>query len=120
MIRDLMLIGLGGGAGSVCRYLLGLCAAGGGPAGFPTGTFCVNVLGSLLIGCALARPSDGLLRPLAVVGFCGGFTTFSTFSAETVTLLQKGAYGMAALYAAGSLAASLLATAAGWWLCTRP
>ncbi len=119
MIRDLLLIGLGGGAGSICRYLLGTALATGGTGGFPTGTFCVNVVGSLLIGIALALPVGGQLRLLAVVGFCGGFTTFSTFSAETVALLQKGACGTAALYAAASLAACLLATAAGWQIGSR-
>lgn len=114
MIRDLLLIGFGGGAGSICRYLLGSCLSGGGA--FPQGTFAVNVVGSLLIGLCIARLDGGALRMLLVVGFCGGFTTFSTFSADTVALLQKGACGTAALYAAGSVASCLLATAAGLWI----
>lgn len=115
MIRDLLLIGIGGGAGSICRYLLGSCLSGGDGA-FPAGTFAVNLLGSLLIGAGIALFDREPLRLLLVIGFCGGFTTFSTFAADTVVLLQKGACGMAAVYAAGSVATCLAATAAGWWI----
>ena len=113
----LFLIALGGGAGSVLRYLLGGRVQHFAPHGFPVGTLTVNVLGCLLIGILtrmfLNMETPGEWRGLLVVGFCGGFTTFSSFSIETVGLIEGGEYARAATYVAGSVLLCIMATFAG-------
>ncbi|TVP46225.1 MAG: CrcB family protein [Halomonas sp.] len=102
-------VGLGSGLGSVLRYgvsLLSHAALGGY---FPWGTLIVNVLGSCLIGWLAATisrsPHSQLTRfqPFLIAGFCGGFTTFSLFSLETIYLLQLGHAGLAVVYILVSL-----------------
>ena len=91
---------------------------------FPWGTFAVNVTGSLIVGF-VARFGAGSaalspeVRAGLLIGFCGGYTTFSTYSYETVHLLQDGAYARAAAYALGTLIVSLAATVAGIALANR-
>jgi CrcB protein len=113
----LFLIALGGAAGSVLRYLIGGRVQHFAPHGFPVGTLTVNVLGCLLIGILtrifLNMETPGEWRGLLVVGFCGGFTTFSTFSIETVGLIEGGEYARAATYIAGSVLLCIMATFAG-------
>jgi len=100
MIRQMLAIAAGGAIGAVSRWLLASTiqkAAGGS---FPWGTFAVNALGSLLLGFLfvwlIERSSAGELTRLALtVGFLGAFTTFSTYSLESVRLLQEGALAMA-------------------------
>jgi CrcB protein len=111
-------IALGGLAGTFARFgFQGLVQSSAG-ARFPWGTLAVNVTGSLLIGF-FARLGTGStllgpdLRAGLLIGFCGAYTTFSTFSYETLTLLQSGAYLRAAAYAVGTVVVSLLATLAG-------
>ena len=108
---------LGGGTGSVLRYLVGQWI---GSATFPWATFVVNTVGSLAIGLFggwAARFGWGeALRLSLTVGLCGGFTTFSTFSKESLALIESGSYGLFALYAAGSIALGIIATALGFWL----
>ena len=108
---------LGGGVGSVLRYLVGLWI---GSAAFPWATFAVNALGSLAIGLFggwAARFGWGeALRLSLTVGLCGGFTTFSTFSKESLALIEGGSYGLFTLYAAGSVSLGIAATALGLWL----
>ncbi len=113
----LLVIALGGAVGSVARYLLGR-ALSGSVQDFPIGTFAVNVAGCLLIG-VLARvfmnhQSDAPLRAALMVGFCGGFTTFSTFTLETLGLMQGGEWGKAALYVVLSCLVCVAATMAGY------
>ena len=114
-MRDALIVALGGAVGSVARWLVG--QALGGPARtLPWGTLAVNVVGSLALGVVIAvwpaeRASAG--RLLLGVGLCGGFTTFSTFSAELVAMLERGQGARAGAYAAMSLAAGVLATIAG-------
>ena len=103
----LFAIAVGGAVGSVARYLVGSALAGATP-GFPGATLGINVGGSFLLGLLLAlfaqRPELApAMRAALTVGFCGGFTTFSAFSAETVALLERGAVGRAALYAVASV-----------------
>ncbi|MBO4963699.1 MAG: CrcB family protein, partial [Prevotella sp.] len=80
MLGNILLVAAGGAVGSVCRYLLSSVHV----ASFPWGTLTVNVLGSLLIGLLAGLSGRGILSPelklLLVTGFCGGFTTFSTFA----------------------------------------
>lgn len=103
--------------GSIARYLLSYALLAGQTLyGFPAGTFAVNVAGSLLIGLVLGATQSATAGWLLAVGFCGGFTTFSTFSADAVRLLRAGDYGTAALYAGLSVAACVLCTALGIWI----
>ena len=119
MIRELLAVGLGGAAGSVVRYMLSAwLLAGHTLLGFPAGTFAVNAVGSLLIGILLEATSSETLGWLLIVGFCGGFTTFSTFSADTVRLLRAGCYNAAAIYVALSVAVCIVFAALGMWIGT--
>lgn len=114
MIREILAVGIGGAAGSIARYLLcnGLLA-GHALFGFPAGTFTVNAVGSLLIGILLATLRSETAGWLLIVGFCGGFTTFSTFSADAVGLLKTGEYGSAGAYIVLSVGVCIAFTAIG-------
>ena len=119
MIRELMAVGFGGAAGSIVRYLLsGGILAGQTLLGFPAGTFTVNAACSLLIGILLEASVSETLGWLLIVGFCGGFTTFSAFSADTVRLLRAGCYNAAAIYVALSVAVCIVFAALGMWIGT--
>jgi fluoride exporter len=110
-------IAAGGAAGAVARYGLGRWVHAQTGFAFPWGTFVVNVTGSLLIGFALRyfqyTQLTPELRALVTVGLLGGFTTFSTFSYETVVLIEQGAWARATLYSAGGLLAGVGAVYAG-------
>ena len=119
--RAVLLVALGGALGSVARYLTGLWlppAASGVLAGVPMGTLTVNVGGAFLIGALLgalppnAGPDASLpwLRLLLATGFCGGFTTFSALSAETLALLTSGRTVRAGVYVMLTLLLGLSAT----------
>jgi CrcB protein len=117
-----LLVALGGGAGAWLRFLAGRAAAAvAGPAAisaFPWATLAVNLLGSLAMGLlagVLARHGahDEVWRLLLGVGVLGGFTTFSAFSLEIVLLAERGAIGLAALYAGVSLAGGVGGLIAG-------
>ena len=115
--RALAAIAVGGALGTLARYAVERAVVPD-PAGMPWATFAVNVVGSFILGVVLTvvverRPDDRLLRPFAAVGFCGGFTTFSTFVLEIDRRIGHGHGAVAALYLAGSLVAGLLAAAAG-------
>jgi CrcB protein len=114
----ILLVALGSAAGGVARWALaGWIDARTGP-GF-WGTLAVNMLGGLAIGAAAALLGRESLRLLLITGVLGGFTTFSAYSLQTLTLLQGERYGAAAGYAVGSVLACLLACWAGWAL-ARP
>lgn len=120
MIRELIAVAAGGALGSAARYLLsGVALAGHTLCGFPAGTFAVNALGSLAIGFLLQTTLSPAAVWLLVVGFCGGFTTFSTFSADAVRLLRAGSYGPALLYIFLSVAVCMACTALGMWIGTQ-
>lgn len=108
---------LGGGAGSVCRYALGLLLARLGNH-WPWATWACNMVGCLLIGLLLGwfqrRPALAC-QLLFVTGFCGGFTTFSTFSSEVVQLLRSGQTALAAGYAVLSVTVGVACVALGSW-----
>lgn len=110
-----LLVAAGGAAGSVARYLVSQALAGASFA-FPFGTLAINGVGSFVLGVVLATAAtrtDATLLLLVGVGACGGFTTFSAFSAEVVALAGRGAVLRAAVYAIVSVAVGLLATLAG-------
>lgn len=109
MLNNILLVALGGALGSVIRYLL----SGWNTPSFPLGTFFVNILGSLLIGCLVGWVNKGVLSPemklLLVTGFCGGFTTFSTFANESFGMMKMGDALLAALYVSASIFLGILA-----------
>lgn len=116
MIKTLLLIGIGGGTGSILRYLTSLLTAKYFEGSFPLGTFIANIVGCLLIGIFLGmftEKEDSQLVMLFVIGFCGGYTTFSSFAYENLDLLQSGNYSTAFLYIAGSVLISLFAVWVG-------
>jgi fluoride exporter len=120
-VRLFWAVAVGAAAGGVSRYYLSLAVHARVGAAFPWGTLLVNATGSLLLGFlmryALATPSmSAEVRLLLTTGFCGGYTTFSTFSYETAMLLEDGQYERAATYALGSVIVALLATACGFIL----
>ena len=110
-------IAFGGAAGSVLRYVVGGVTQRAGGMAFPLGTLVVNVTGCFLIGVFaqhyMNTQTNPEMRAMLVTGFCGGYTTFSAFSIETVGLLQGGEYQKAALYTVTSVVLSLAATFAG-------
>lgn len=117
-MMNILLVAAGGAAGSVCRYLTGIFMTRIlGPA-FPWGTLTVNVLGSFAIGFLaelVARKLNASMemRLLLVVGFLGGFTTFSSFSLDTMALMERGAMLAALTYVLVSVVLSLLAAFGG-------
>lgn len=115
----LLIVALGGALGAVARYGIGVLALRVGTAGLPLGTWVVNLAGSFLIGLALpvilAKGSEEL-RLALVVGFLGSFTTFSTFSLDTLALWESGRPGWAVLNAAGSVVLGLACAALGLWI----
>lgn len=112
-------VAAGAALGALVRWRLGLWLNPLWAQGFPLGTLLVNALGGLLIGLAMALlarwPHDGL-RLLGVTGALGGFTTFSTFSAESLGLLQRGQWALALAHAAAHLLGALACTALGFAL----
>lgn len=108
----------GAAVGGLLRWGLGLLLNPLGAA-FPLGTLAVNLVGGLLIGglgAWFAQHPQELLRLLLVTGLLGGLTTFSAFSAESLQLLQRGAWGLALAHAALHLLGALACAAAGWAL----
>ena len=119
-------VAVGGGVGSVARYLASLWAAERFGADFPYGTLLVNVVGCYIIGLFMILATEKYLLPthwrlLIASGFLGGLTTFSSFSYETLKLVQEGAWPSATVNLAANLITGLLATwlgvvtARGFW-----
>jgi len=119
-MKQLLLVFIGGGFGSVLRYALGR-ALNNPVTGIPLGTFAANILGSLLIGFILgfAEKNDALTLNhtlLLATGFCGGFTTFSTFAYESHLFLKSGDFISFALYSLISFITGFLAVFLGMYL----
>jgi CrcB protein len=121
LVRTFWAIATGAAVGGLARYYLSSSIQHRLGPTFPWGTLVVNVTGSLLIGFfiryALATPAVSVeMRALLTTGFCGGYTTFSTFSLESIALLEEGQYGRAGAYVGGSVLLSLTATFCGFLL----
>lgn len=115
---EFVVVALGGAVGSCARYGIGRVLQGAF-GNFPAGTLAANVLAGLLIGfvtgLAAATGMSPRTKLLLTTGLCGGLSTFSTFSLETVTLAQKGAWGMAAANVAVNVTVCCIAVVAGLW-----
>ena len=118
-------IALGGLLGTVARYALqGWVQARVGATTFPSGTLVINLLGSLVLGFIVRYATGSTLvtpeiRSSLTIGFCGAFTTMSTFSYETMTLLRDAQYWYAGLYMGGSLLGCVGAVVAGTAIANR-
>ena len=117
MLKSILAISIGASLGALLRWWLGLTLNGLFPS-IPPGTLVANLVGGYLVGLAIAFfATYSAVAPewrlLVITGFCGGLTTFSTFSAEIVTLLQQGRATWAFAAAGAHLAGSIVATFAG-------
>lgn len=118
MIKTIILVGLGGAIGSILRYLSGWFASKYFQSSFPISTLAINILGSLLIGVfigILAKyyPENHPLKFLLIIGFCGGFTTFSSFAVENYNLFQNGNQFSAYIYIITSVILTISAVGFG-------
>jgi len=118
MLKTLLIIGSGSFIGGVARYIVSRFIQNGVISSFPFGTIVVNIIGCFLIGLIYGISERGNMmnaewRIFLTVGFCGGFTTFSTFAYENVSLLRDGNFFLFALYTSLSVFLGLLATYLG-------
>ena len=118
MLKNFLLVGMGGGIGSMLRYGISVLT---GTRLFPYATLTVNIIGSFIIGVvfAFSIKEEGLTdswKLFLATGICGGFTTFSAFSLENMGLIQSGKYGMAVTYILISIVLGILATFWGYQL----
>lgn len=119
MLSSVLAISVGAGLGALLRWQLGLKLNTLFPT-LPPGTLVANIVGGYMIGLAVAYFASASdiapeWRLFIITGFCGGLTTFSTFSAEVVSLLQQGRFGWATASVAAHVSCSLIATIAGLW-----
>lgn len=103
MFKSLLIVGAGSFVGGICRYLTQLYVQKNYPSSIPLGTLAANVIGCFIIGIIYALAERGnylspTARLLLATGFCGGYTTFSSFAAENVSLLQSGEFFYTAIY----------------------
>ncbi len=119
-------VGIGAAVGAWLRWVLGLFLNNYFPS-IPPGTVAANLIGAYVIGAAIAFLSQAGIAPewrlFIITGFCGGLTTFSTFSAEITALFQQGRFalfsGAVVLHVGGSLALTLIGIASGRWFISR-
>ena len=121
MLKTIFLIGIGGGAGSILRYLVSIYLLKYSKSTLPVATLLVNILGCLAIGILLGilgkqQIQNPNIKYLLVIGFCGGFTTFSTFAAENIQLLQTGNFLTVFSYITVSILLCLIAVWLGLFL----
>lgn len=118
MLRDFLLVSMGSFLGGGSRFIVSKVIQAWAPLSFPLGTFAVNIVGCLIIGflSGLHWPGGWMspsMKLILTTGFCGGFTTFSTFMNESTALMRDGNYLYFALYIGLSVALGLIAVVAG-------
>jgi CrcB protein len=117
ILKNFILVAIGGSLGSVLRYFFSIVIKHNY---FPLATFAVNVIGCFLIGLIMGWASKnqdfGEWRLFLATGICGGFTTFSSFSWESISLLEHERYAAFGLYLTGSILLGFAATFIGYWL----
>jgi CrcB protein len=118
MIKNILIVGLGGGAGSMLRFGVQKIFQPQSTGSFPIGTFIVNLVGCFLIGVLgnwIIRTMNGNeeLKQLLMTGFCGGFTTFSAFTIESTELLKENKTTLFLIYVSVSVLGGLFATLIG-------
>lgn len=112
-MKQLLIVFIGGGMGTVMRFLVSKIIPYSGK-GFPWSTFCANLIGCLLIGLLIGYflrysiENQSSLVLFATIGFCGGFTTFSTFAQENLAFIRSGNYSMFLIYSFISLSIGIL------------
>jgi len=119
MLTNLLSVALGGALGASARYLSNVTLTRTLGSGFPYGTIAVNIIGSFIMGAIvvlLERKGLNAWAPFLMTGVLGGFTTFSAFSLDTLTLIERGDIGTASLYVGLSVGLSLAAITAGLML----
>ncbi|MDQ3018240.1 MAG: fluoride efflux transporter CrcB [Bacteroidota bacterium] len=119
-MKLILVVGLGGFIGSILRYLVSHFFHQRASTSFPVGTFIVNLVGCFLIGLLFAsflkyKPSQEW-QLFLITGLLGGFTTFSAFSQESFSMMNKGEYGMALSYILLSVFGGILLTSAGYFV----
>lgn len=116
-MREVLWVGLGGFVGANARYLLGGWIASRLGSAFPYGTFAINVTGSFILGLIMGTLEGHVLSPMVrlalAIGFVGAYTTFSTWTYETIRLIETGSLGLATVNVIGSLLVGLLAAVGG-------
>jgi CrcB protein len=116
-MKEMLWIGLGGFLGANARYLLGLWVAARVGTTFPYGTFVINVTGSFVLGVVMGLLDAHVLAPAVrlslAIGFIGAYTTFSTFTYETLRLIEDGSVLLAGANVVGSVVVGMLAAVAG-------
>ncbi len=127
MLTTYLWVALGSALGGMARYAIVLATVKMGGGVFPWGTLGINMLGSFIIGLvfALTLPDGALstgmnFRAFVMTGLCGGFTTFSAFSLQSLQLLRDGYYKAAIAYMIGSVGLCVMVTALGFWIGHRP
>jgi fluoride exporter len=118
MIKNFLIVGLGGAAGSMVRYAVQKSFQVQSAAAFPTGTLLVNIAGCFIIGILWSMVSRTLswneeMKLLLMTGFCGGFTTFSAFTLEGIGLLKENKAALFLIYLTASVVGGLIATFIG-------
>ncbi len=117
----LLMVALGGGVGAVIRFVVAGTIQSAAWPGYPWGIFVVNITGGLAMGLivelsALKLSMSPEMRAFLTTGVLGGYTTFSTFSLDSVLLIERGDYASAIVYVIGSAVLSILAVFAGFWI----
>lgn len=117
MLKDILWVGAGSAIGGISRYAAGKWISTITNWAFPLSTFSINIVGSFIIGLLLGWHQKNGFNPSTLLflstGFCGGFTTFSTFSLENIVLIKQGQIGIALMYMTASLLLGLAAVYIG-------